>query len=317
MRGNFSAQFTLGLLSLHLFAGCAGVAHARRPSGHSAPRGLPAARPAPLTEAAHGRAGRDVLQQDGVFDSFEQALRSPGRVRRLVIQSDERGLRHLPAGLGKLVNLEALELACFEKLEDLPEEIGMLGKLQELIIDNGNGCRMNVALPRSIGRLRSLRVLRLYGALDGRDADGEAPARTARSKTLPETLADLQNLEELDLGRNGLRSVPPEVASLRGLRKLGLDYNDIDEVPSFVGDLTNLRELSLRSNGGLRLPPSLAKLKGLQVFMGNNSLKLADQKRLRGLFPAATFFFENEFDDGAANEEPARPRPRARRGRRQ
>ena len=259
-------------------------------------------------------ASPESLQDDGAFDSLEKALRSPEKVRRLTLQSEDPTLKHLPAALGTLVNLEALELACLESLEDLPEEIGKLRKLEALVIDNGNGCAMNVSLPRSIGQLSSLRVLRLYGALDGRDVGGEGSARTAQVKLLPDALADLQNLEELDLGRNGIRTVPPQVASLRGLKKLSLDYNDIREVPAFVGELKNLQELSINANGGTRLPQSLAGLKGLKVFMGNNKLTLAAQKSLRARFPAAVFNFENEYDDDAANQEP--PKPRARRGRR-
>jgi Leucine-rich repeat (LRR) protein len=301
--------------------------NARRPSGGVGLAGVTATQFAPLTGAEHDRAtsvlpdlhrggSYDGLQQDQVFDSFEQALRAPEKVKRLAVQTDDREMRHLPAGIGALVNLVALELACLENLEDLPEEIGKLRKLEELIIDNGNGCSMNVSLPRSIGQLENLRVLRLYGALDPREVGSEGPERRARSKSLPDTVANLQRLEELDLGRNGLSSVPPQVGSLRRLKKLGLDYNEIREVPSFVGDLTNLEELSLRSNGGLVLPQSLAGVKGLKVFMGNNKLTLRDQKKLRDRFPNIVFSFENEFDDDAANEEPARPKARARRGRR-
>lgn len=277
------ARLIIGLLSLQLFVWCVGEVNA------------------------------GGLQQDGVFESLEQALREPEKVRRLVLQNEDQAMRHLPARLGSLVNLEALEISCLEKLEDLPEEIGNLRKLEELVIDNGNGCSMNVSLPRSIGQLTNLRVLRLYGALDGREIGAEAPARTALNKPLPDTLANLQRLEELDLGRNGIRGVPPQVASLRALKKLGLDYNDIDDIPAFVGDLPNLRELSLRSNGGVRLPQSLARLKGLQVFMGNNRLTLRDQRSLRTRFPNAVFSFENEYDDDAVNQEPARPKARRRR----
>ncbi|HEX6185818.1 MAG TPA: hypothetical protein VFZ44_18155, partial [Pyrinomonadaceae bacterium] len=282
-----------GLLTLCVFAAASGAVNARR--------------------TPNVAASRAALQEDGAFDSLEKALRSPEKVKRLVLQSEDPEMKHLPAGLGTLVNLEAFELACLEKLEDLPEEIGKLRKLRELIIDNGNGCAMAVTLPRSIGELENLRVLRLYGALDERDIGGEVPARAKRSTLLPDTLADLQGLEELDLGRNGITSVPPQVASLRGLKKLSLDYNDIREVPSFVGELKNLRELSINANGGTRLPQSLAGLKGLKVFMGNNRLTLAAQKSLRTRFPAAVFSFENEYDDDAANQEP--PKPRARRGR--
>jgi hypothetical protein len=285
LRSNAVVRFTAGLFALYLFAGCAGEAGAR--------------------------------QQDGTFDNFEQAYRTPEKVRRLVVQSEDQGTKHLSPRLGTLVNLEALELACLESLEDLPEEIGMLRKLEQLIVDNGNGCSMNLSLPRSIGQLANLRVLRLYGALDAREIGSEDPARPAQLKSLPDTFANLQGLEELDLGRNGLRSLPPQVASLRRLKSLGLDYNEIEELPAFVGELTNLRELSLRSNGGVRLPQSLANVKGLKVFMGNNKLTLAEQKKLRGRFPNIVFSFENEYDDAAVNEEPAKPKPKARRGRKQ
>src|SRR5215207_4077213 len=225
LRRTSLGRFTVGLLSLQLFAGCLSAVSAQRPSGFVVVRG--------------GSPG-GLRQDEGAFDSLEKALRTPGKVRRLAIQGGaDPEIKHLPPGLGRLVNLEALEIACLEKLEDLPEEIGQLQKLEELVIDNGNGCSMNVALPRSVGRLANLRVLRLYGALDGRDLDDKRPVK---SKVLPDELAELQRLEELDLGRNGLGSLPPQVASLRGLKKLSLDYNDMRELPSFVGDLPNLRE---------------------------------------------------------------------------
>ncbi|HKG15269.1 MAG TPA: hypothetical protein VKB12_18235 [Pyrinomonadaceae bacterium] len=282
MRSNFKVRSAVGLVVLCLFV-CA-------------------------WEGA--RAG---FRQGQAVESLEEAFKSPGSVRRLVLQSEDHEMRHLPARLGTLVNLEALEMACLENLEDLPEEIGALRKLEELVIDNGNGCSMNVLLPRSIGSLENLRVLRLYGALDGRDLGEEETARAPESKPLPDTLGNLAKLEELDLGRNGLVAVPPQVASLRGLKKLGLDYNALRVLPSFVGGLKRLEELSLNSNGGVTLPDSLAGLKGLRIFMGNNKLTLRGQRSLRGRFPAAVFNFENEFDDDAANETPkAKPR-RARR----
>lgn len=289
-------RFTAGLLSLQLFAVGAGALSAQRPAGVFVRGG------------SYG-----VLRQDeGMFESLEQALRTPAKVKRLVLQHEDAEMKHLPRGLGSLVNLESLEMSCLEKLEDLPEEIGQLQKLEELIIDNGNGCSMNVSLPRSIGRLSNLRVLRLYGALDARDIGAEGPARRAQGKPLPDTFAKLQKLEELDLGRNGLNSLPPQVAALRGLKKLSLDYNNIRELPSFVGNLSNLKELSLNSNGGVRLPQSLAGLRGLKLFMGNNKLTLVAQRQLRTRFANAVFSFENEFDDDAANQEAPKPKRRRR-----
>ena len=237
------------------------------------------------------------------FDNLAQALASPEKVTSLSINEPEPNLKQLPQKLGTLINLKELEISCLENLEELPVEIGQLKKLEELIIDNGNGCQMNVSIPASIGELNNLKVLRLFGALDPGEDGSSVPGPSSQSKPLPSTIAKLQNLEELDLGRNRLQTIPPEISKLRNLKKLGLDYNNLHDIPLFIGDLKNLRELSISSNGGVKLPQSLSKLSGLKISMGNNNLKLKEQAELRHQFPSATFDFENEYDDDAANEE--------------
>jgi len=238
------------------------------------------------------------------FDSFEQAFVAPEKVTTLSITKYDPAIKHLPSQLGTLINLVELDISCLENLEDLPSEIGNLEKLEKLIIDNGNGCQMNISLPESIGNLSNLKVLRLYGALDPTDlSDTNKPIPPSKVKSLPGTIGKLQNLEELDLGRNRIKGIPSQIASLQKLKRLALDHNDIHELPAFVGNFKNLQELSVCDNGGIKLPTSLSNLNGLKIFMGNNSLKIKDQKKLRRLFPKATFSFENEFDDSAANEE--------------
>src|SRR5438270_4295903 len=150
------------------------------------------------------------------FDSFEQAFVAPEKVTTLSITKYDPAIKHLPSQLGTLINLVELDISCLENLEDLPNEIGNLEKLEKLIIDNGNGCQMNISLPESIGNLSNLKVLRLYGALDPTDS---------KVKSLPGTIGKLQNLEELDLGRNRIKSIPSQIASLQKLKRLALDHN--------------------------------------------------------------------------------------------
>ncbi len=240
------------------------------------------------------------------FTSLELALQSPDTATQLVLAENSPDVQHLDAGLGTLGQLQVLRLQCLEALEDLPTTIGNLTRLEQLVIDNGNGCVMNVALPESLGRLSHLKVLVLYGALDPRE--GNVPVPPERIKPLPESLGRLERLEVLNLARNGLRTVPPQVAELKNLRVLRLEYNDLVTVPDFVGLLDNLQELSLSSNGkGLRLPDTLARLQGLKVRLGNASLSLRAQDALRARFPQVDFSFDNEYDDDAANEEAAQP----------
>ncbi len=167
--------------------------------------------------------------------------------------------------------------------------------MTELIIDNGNGCSMSVAVPPSIGKLQNLRVLRLYGAIES-------------AKPFPASIAQLRNLEVLDLGRNGLTSVPQSIAALSNLKTLRLEYNALKAIPAFVGNFKNLQNLSIDANENIKtLPASLGKIKDLKVSMGNNALKLRDQKALQTKFPNITFSFENEYDDDRANEEAPNP----------
>src|ERR1044071_2407213 len=53
-----------------------------------------------------------VGQEEGAYDSLGKALREPAKVRRLTLGPVDPEAKHLPPGLGKLVNLEALEMAC-------------------------------------------------------------------------------------------------------------------------------------------------------------------------------------------------------------
>jgi len=141
----------------------------------------------------------------------------------------------------------------------------------------------------------------LFGALDYGEIRHESD--TTKIKPLPKSFADLQNLELLDLGRNGLSFCPSQIASLKNLKILRLDYNNIHKIPTFISDLKNLKELSVCANEKILLPESLSKIPGLKVFIGNNSLKLTDQKKLQKRFPNITFSFDNEYDDASANEE--------------
>jgi hypothetical protein len=252
--------------------------------------------------------------KEETFNNWTKALKTPAKVRCLEpsFEGADLDMKRLPSGLGNLVNLEVFSFGCLEKLETLPEEIGNLSKLEELIIDNGNGCSMNVSLPGSIGKLKNLRVLKLYGALDEREV-GKPASPPSRIKILPAQIADLRKLEVLDLGRNGLTAVPPQIAGLTNLTTLRLDFNALRAVPAFVGNFKNLSELALDANEHIaNLPASMAKFKTLRISLGGNALKLREQKSLRGRFPQIVFSFESEFDDARANEEAAKPKAKRR-----
>lgn len=61
-------------------------------------------------------------------------------------------------------------------------------------------------------------------------------------------------LEILDVGRNKLRTLPPELAKLTSLKVLSVQKNRIEDLPLFLADMTTLQVLKLHGNP-IRFPP--------------------------------------------------------------
>ena len=66
--------------------------------------------------------------------------------------------------------------------------------------------------------------------------------------SLPESIGNLVNLQELDLGWNNLISLPESFGNLVNIRKLHLWGNKLTSLPESFGNLVNLQELDLSDN---------------------------------------------------------------------
>jgi Leucine-rich repeat (LRR) protein len=199
--------------------------------------------------------------------------------------------------LGTYSDLEVLSITCLESLRALPDSIGKLVKLKELKINNGNGCSMNPVLPETIGNLRSLEKLDLWGAQDPRDP---GPQPSQRHK-FPRSMSQLKNLTYLDLGRNGLEEIPAFVQDLPKLRELGFGWNmQLKEVPLFLSNLSELRTLELDADGLTDLPDFLNSLPKLtRITVGDNCKITQNVTKIRELkrrFPKISFDFNNMYD---------------------
>jgi Leucine-rich repeat (LRR) protein len=203
--------------------------------------------------------------------------------------------------LERYPDLESLSISCIENLRALPDSVGKLTKLKELIIDNGNGCSMNPLLPESIGSLRVLEKLVLYGAQDPGETDGHPPVQPKERHKFPEGLSQLTNLTYLDLGRNSLDEIPTFVKDLPQLRELRFQWNGkLKAIPSFLASLGELRILMLDADGLKDLPNFLNTLPNLtRVTLGDNcsiTQSAAKKRDLKRRFPKITFDFTDEYD---------------------
>lgn len=230
----------------------------------------------------------------------------PDTITNLTIRSSN--VKHLPSKLGLLKNIKTLKIFCMENLTELPVEIGQLKNLEILDLNNGNGCVMNVLIPKSIGQLQNLKELILYGALDApyfarMDSIDNTINPQSINKKIPEEIGQLANLEILDLGRNRIDYFPPQIKNLTKLRILRFEYSNIKEIPSFISSLRYLEEIDIRMNGRVVLPNSLSEFKNLKILMGDCELSLKDQAELKKRFPNIIFDFENEYVQGSNEQE--------------
>ena len=198
--------------------------------------------------------------------------------------------------LGNYPDLEILSINCIEDLRALPDSIGKLAKLKQLIIDNGNGCSMNPVLPEWIGNLHLLEKLVLYGA---QDPGGTGKQPKERHK-FPDSMSQLKNLSYLDLGRNGLDEIPAFIKDLPRLRELRFQWNKLKAVPPFIVNLHELSTLMLDGNDLGDLSSFLKTLPKLtRVTLGNNcsiSENTAKINKLRRTLPRVKVDFTEEYD---------------------
>ena len=190
---------------------------------------------------------------DSKVENFQQKLNIPLSDIPLWIEIFPK-LEQYPVDELEKFLLQQREIHCehCEYLKKLPESIGQLQNLQELVL---GGCKSLTTLPESIGQLQNLQVLDLE--------------RCKNLTTLPESIGQLQNLQKLDLGNcEKLTTLPESIGQLQNLQELNLEWCvNLTTLPESVGQLQNLQELNLEWCIDLTtLPESIGQLQQLQIL---------------------------------------------------
>ncbi|XP_072243271.1 leucine-rich repeat-containing protein 2 [Leuresthes tenuis] len=88
--------------------------------------------------------------------------------------------------------------------------------------------------------------------------------RGTRIRRLPDFLALFTQLTVLEIPKNAISELPPEIGKLAALRRLNASYNRLSRVPPELADCEKLERLELSGNHGLsELPFELSSLKQL------------------------------------------------------
>jgi len=165
----------------------------------------------------------------------------------LVLDSYDRILHELPPEIGRLTNLQYLDLRN-NNFSYIPKEIGNLHNLKYLNFSNN----LLSSIPKEIANLVNLNFLFLN--------DNEL-------SILPEEISQLVNLQILNLKINRLSYIPGKINELVNLNLLDLNGNELSNLPDSIGDLINLTTLDLSQNKLSVLPESVGNLINLKFLM--------------------------------------------------
>ena len=181
---------------------------------------------------------------------------SDGRVAELWLWGNNlRG--PIPAELGALTKLQALDLRSNRLTGLIPVELGALTNLRRLYLRSN---QLTGPIPAGLGELGNLvsldlRSNRLTGPIpdwlgDVTNLESLRLEFNRLSGQIPAELGDLTNLESLSLSNNRLTGpIPAELGDLTNLEGLGLWGNQLTgPIPAELGGLSNLGRLVLNGN---------------------------------------------------------------------
>ncbi|PKI31359.1 hypothetical protein CRG98_048250, partial [Punica granatum] len=149
--------------------------------------------------------------------------------------------------IGLLKDLILLNLRRCWGLKKLPEQLGSMESLVELLIDN----TQVEELPISRGMI-NLEVL--------------SANRCINLHEIPASIGSLVNLRRLSLLRSGVKELPNSIGQLTSLVELILSGTNIRRLPDFVGDLHDLELLKIDETRITFSPCNLGSLKKLKVL---------------------------------------------------
>lgn len=96
-----------------------------------------------------------------------------------------------------------------------------------------------------------------------------------RLNSLPKEIGNLKKMKKLFLSGNNFTSFPTGITMMKDLEELNLSFTSIKKLPLDIGNLKKLRNLNLTSSGLSELPEEFGELSNLEYLSlsGNNIKK--------------------------------------------
>lgn len=109
--------------------------------------------------------------------------------------------------------------------------------------------------------------------LSSKDKKGQSVTVDLSEKPLEKWIQDakkaniLKNIERLDLSRQELSELSPQIAKFPNLKVLQIYDNVLKSIPPEIGKLSNLNALGLNENSLTELPPEIGQLQNLVMLV--------------------------------------------------
>lgn len=157
------------------------------------------------------------------------------------------------------------------KLTEVPEPVGLLIQLEKLNLGGDSWKKSEnqlIELPDVIANLTQLQELNLS---------------ENQLTELSDAIANLTQLKFLILSGNQLTELPESITTLTNLQSLNLAHNQFRELPEEITKFTQLQSLSLASNQLIELSESIAALTNLQSLNLNSNQLTKLPKKISSL----------------------------------
>lgn len=214
-------------------------------------------------------------------------------------------LKVISEDIKNLNNLERLRIHEAQKLIDLPKSIGKLSSLKILQIDEGNyygSVKRNleevgklssleyirlenfpIKIPDNFDQLRNLKLVEIYNHFQWYETDLKNISKNKNIRSLMLTgvkeidldnIGNLQNIEELYLGRMTDLSLIQKFSKTENLQRLMITTDD-ESIPGAIELCTNLDFLILRNCEKIKeLPIEINNLKKMKLIVLRNNFEL-------------------------------------------
>lgn len=200
--------------------------------------------------------------------SFPDALAALERIEHLDL-TKSGCLERLPDEIGNLNTLKELLMSC-SRLQQFPHSLFRLASIESLQLE---GIHTDTVLSEELGNLSTLTDLSISSHIDGLDGNMHRDwSNTYWSDkprlSLPESLGNLSRLTALSFSGEAIRVIPESIANLSMLQTLSLSFaRTLVRLPSNIGNLRALKRLDMHCCYGITaLPESFSGLSALEYL---------------------------------------------------